>query len=868
MLMRRVACLEGLSWSSPQAMHAEHRRIRAVVSMAILTSTGWLSKNYAARKTGGVKVAFGSFELDTDAVELRHVGETVALEPRVFDVLAFLVRHRDRVVPKEELLDEVWGHQFVSESALSSCIRHVRRVLGDDGAAQRCIRTAHGRGYRFVARVTSVEIDAGTGSWSAVDGPAAHNLPLDRTPLFGREDAIGAAVGAVAAHRLVTLLGIGGAGKTRLAVAVGRRVVERFADGVWFVDLVAVDDEPSVVVAIAHACGVALSPGDARAQLARALADRRTLLILDRAEHARLAVATVVDHLLGHTSAPCFMATSREPLGLPGERYVRVTPLSVGTDGAGPAIELFLASAERFGVSVERVDLDVVRRICEQLDGLPLAIELAAAQLRVLGPSLLAERLDRRFELLRAPRASPGDRHASLMSVLEDTWALLDETEMAVLGRLAAFPGLFAVPDVEQLCQDVEPGEVVSTLGRLVDRSLVIAAPVEPRRFRLLDTVRAFARERTDWADAAELHAAWCLDRVGADVDRHLFDFALAAWCADHFDDVRVAEHHLSAGGRRDEAALLTSATALAMYCDEGARAASVLDRVEGHLRRVEDAGLRARLHCTGAMAAMAARSPGDIAAHGRAAVEEARRAGDLTVLAVALVLASWSTVLSDPAAALAMVDEASATATADGRARDHAAAYGVFHLAMQRRYDEALAQADDVIERSSDLEDGGLARFVAVVAWSACNVLAPPAVSGRYLDELLTRPSPSAPMWGNEVLAATICASAGDGRRSARLAARVRERMQRAGQDPLPDLLVPAATLAHRRGDDRLAARWVRAVRDADRPTQSFQVTCSYRRLRDAVGISEVDPLASATLEQIADEALTWMAGEAQRCG
>jgi predicted ATPase/DNA-binding winged helix-turn-helix (wHTH) protein len=811
---------------------------------------------------------FGSFELDTDAMSLLDRGNPVPLEPRVFDVLAYLVRQRDRVVPKEELLDEVWGDRFVSDSALSSCIRHVRRALGDDGSAQRFVRTAHGRGYQFVAPVTSVAPVSSAGPVADGPPPVAHNLPSDRTPLLGRDGAIDSAAGALAAHRLVTLLGIGGSGKTRLAVAAGRSVVERFSGGVWFVDLVPVDDERSIAVAIAHACGVALSPGDAPAQLARALAERRCLVILDNAEHVSRAAAIVVDHLLGHTSAPSFLVTSRVPLGLPGECHVRVLPLDVGPEGAGPSVGLFLASAERFGVRVDQADLDVVRRICEQLDGLPLAIELAAAQLRVLGPAQLAERLDRRFEVLRAPRASPGDRHASLMSVLEDSWALLDGTEQAVLGRLAAFPGPFAVADVEQMCRDLGPGDlgpgdVVATLGRLVDHSLVTAEPVRPRGLRLLDTVRSFARARTDRAGAAELHAAWCLDRVGTDVGRHLFDFGLAAWCDEHLDDLRVAEQHLAAGGRRDEAALLTSATALAMHGDEGARAAATLERVDDHLRGVDDAGLRARLHCTGAMAAMAARSPEAIAAHGRAAVDEARRAGDRTVLAVALVLASWSAVLSDPIAALAMVDEASAAAAGDRRARDLAAAYRAFHLAMLRRDDEALAQAEAVIGRSPDPHDGGLARFVAVVAWSACNVLAAPAVSGRYLDELLTRPSPGAPMWGNEVLAATICAWAGDGPRSARLVARVRERLQRAGQDPLPDLLVPAAALAHRRGDHRRATLWVRAVRDAGRPTQSLQVTCCYHRLRDAVGIAEVEPLASATLEQIADEALAWMVGD-----
>ncbi|MET0325061.1 MAG: hypothetical protein ABW219_07565 [Ilumatobacteraceae bacterium] len=615
---------------------------------------------------------------------------------------------------------------------------------------------------------------------------------------------------------------------------------------------------------------MALAPGEASPQLAGALADRRILVVLDGAEHARAAVAAVVDHLLGRTSAPRFLATSREPLGVPGERYVRMEPLGVAafrtsTDadatGHGPAIELFVASAERFGVGVEPADLAAVRQICAHLDGLPLAIELAAAQVRVLAPRLLAERLDRRLQLLRAPQASPGDRHASLLSVLEDTWTLLDGPERRLLGRLAAFPGPFAVTDVEQLSGDLAPGDVVATLGRLVDHSLVVAPPAPPRRLRLLDTVRLFAHQRTDGAEGAHRHAAWCLDRVGADLDAQLFDFGVASWCADHFDDLRVAEHHLVTGGRYEDAARLTSATGLAMHCDEGARAASVLARVEGHLTRVGDVALRARLHCTGAMAAMGARSPRDIEAHGRAAVDDARRAGEPTVLSVALVLASWTTVLSDPAAAVAMVDEAAATAPGDGRARDYAAAYRAFHLALQRGYDAAVAQADDVIRRTPDPDRGGLGRFVAVVVWSACNVLAAPNVSGRYLDELLTRPSPATPMWGNEILAATICAAAGDGPRSARLTASVRARLRRAGQDPLPDLLLPAAALAHRRGDHEAAGRWVRAVRDAGRPTQSLQVTCAYRRLRDAVGITAADPLASASLEEIADEALGWMA-------
>jgi predicted ATPase/DNA-binding winged helix-turn-helix (wHTH) protein len=809
-----------------------------------------------------VLAVFGAFELDTDAVELRRAGVAVPMEPKVFDVLVHLVRHRDRVVPKEELLDEVWGDRFVSESTLSSAIRHVRRVLGDDGAAQQYVKTAHGRGYRFVADVSRFVDDRG-GPAAATAAPAGvrHNLPVDRTQLLGRDLDVSSIAGLLERHRVVTLLGMGGAGKTRLAVAVGKQVLDRFADGVWFVDLVPADDERSIDVAIAHTCGVALSPGAARSQLAGVLADRRSLVILDNAEHVRVALAATVDHLLEHTSAPSFLVTSREPLGVPGERLVRVGSLAVEPGGGGPAGELFVATAERFGVQVDPVDRDVVSRICGQLDGLPLAIELAAAQLRVLAPQVLADHLDLRFDLLRSPQSSGRSRHGSLVAVLEDTWALLDESERVLLGRLAAFPGPFAVSDVLDLCDDADRGDLIATLGGLVDHSLVVDTQGRGDWLRVLESVRAFTLSRTDRSAAAEVHAAWCLRRVGDRADRHVFDFGLAAWCSEHFDDLRVAEQHLASTGRSSESAVLTTATALAMHCDEGARAAAVLDRIDGHLRGIDDASLRARLHCTGAMAAMAARSPTGIAAHGAAAVVEGRRAGDPTVLAVALVLASWSTVLTDPAAALGMVEEASQLASASGdvRARDHADSYRAFHLAMQRRYDEALAQAAAVVERSPDLENGGQASFVAMVAWSACSVLEPLGAE-RYLSELLSRPSAEAPMWGNEVLAATLLASAGDDAGAARLTRHVHERLRRAGQDPLPDLLVPAAMLAHRRGDDDLAARLVRAVRDAERPTQSFQVTCAYRRLRDAVGVSEEDPLASATLDALGDQALAWI--------
>ena len=185
----------------------------------------------------GVVVEFDGFEVDVDRYELRQHGEPINLEPQVFEVLAYLVANSGRVVPKTELLDEVWGSRFVSESALTTRIKTVRRALGDDGRAQRYVRTVHGRGYRFVGTVTPTD-----GSETVVDGRRSDshtigNLPAERTPLFGRDADVDMVRTALSGHRIVSLLGMGGTGKTRLAVAAARHPDEQFPGGAWFVDL-------------------------------------------------------------------------------------------------------------------------------------------------------------------------------------------------------------------------------------------------------------------------------------------------------------------------------------------------------------------------------------------------------------------------------------------------------------------------------------------------------------------------------------------------------------------------------------------------------------------------------------------------------
>lgn len=435
----------------------------------------------------GWQVSFGEFDLDTTVFELRREGRPVHLEPQAFDVLTYLVRHRDRVVSKEELLDQVWGDRFVTESSLTSRVKHVRRALGDDGRGQRCIRTVHGRGYRFAPEATVTTGGPAAGD-PAPDGAAdRHRLPAERTPLFGRREAVASVAAAVRAHRLVSLCGIGGSGKSRLATAVGHRCRDGFPDGVRWVGLGSCDSAAAVEAAILDAAGAA--PGAAR-PTPWTLGSRRVLVVLDDAEQVRDELAAVLDGLLDRTGAPRFLVTSRVPLELTDERRIRVGPLPWG--GPDTAAEQVLrAAAERFGRAPADGDQHAVRRICDVLGGLPLAIELAAAALRVLTPEELAARLEHgRLDLLRAGRTGR-ERQGSLLGVLEDAWARLDPVERELLVRLSPVEGEFGVADAERVARQLPAGAVAAAMAHMVDLGVVTA---DAGRFRLLETVRRFVR--------------------------------------------------------------------------------------------------------------------------------------------------------------------------------------------------------------------------------------------------------------------------------------------------------------------------------------------------------------------------------------
>ncbi|TQM46070.1 BTAD domain-containing putative transcriptional regulator [Pseudonocardia cypriaca] len=349
------------------------------------------------------------------------------------------------------------------------------------------------------------------------------NLPEPLTAVVGREDAVAAVQARSADARLVTLTGPGGVGKTRLALEVAARLREPDGDGPWLVELGGVDAAGPVATPVATALGLRddpRSPPDPVRRVADALRTRRTLLVLDNCEHLAGAVAELVETLLRAAPALRVLATSREPLRVAGEVVWPVPPLALPPADASPAqqrasgaVQLFAARAAAAAPDFVLDDSTAasVARICRRLDGLPLALELAATRVRLFGVHELADRLDGdadRFGLLGAgPRSAPA-RHRTLRATIDWSWGLLDEAERAVLRRIAVQAGAASLDAVVALAGPDTGGDVVDVLAGLVDRSLVSVLPGgagEPTRYRLLESVRDYALDRL--AEAGEVAA-------------------------------------------------------------------------------------------------------------------------------------------------------------------------------------------------------------------------------------------------------------------------------------------------------------------------------------------------------------------------
>ena len=348
-------------------------------------------------------------------------------------------------------------------------------------------------------------------------GAAPTNVPSVVTSFVGRGDELDAVDRALARHRVVTLIGPGGVGKTRLALEVASRVSARFTAGVWFVDLAPVTVPELVPNALAAAVGVSEQPGeDLPRTIANALRSRpASLVILDNCEHIVNTCAAVVSQVVAAGERARFVATSRESLGVAGECVIAVAPLEEAA-----AVELFIDRAELVAPEavVSDSDATAVARICRRLDHLPLAIELAAAQTRVVGPDDLEARLDDRF--LRLPRrAAPSGFHESMGAAVAWSYKRLTERSQRVFARLSVFAGSFTVDAAESVCasHDVSSDDVLGALGDLVDHSMLLREPVTglTSRHRVLEPLRLYGLERLtttgELDHARHAHAAYFL---------------------------------------------------------------------------------------------------------------------------------------------------------------------------------------------------------------------------------------------------------------------------------------------------------------------------------------------------------------------
>jgi predicted ATPase/DNA-binding winged helix-turn-helix (wHTH) protein len=462
----------------------------------------------SARPAG---IALGRFQVLPDRREVLADGRPVKLGGRAFDVLMALIEARGAVISKEALMARVWPGRIVEENSLAAQISALRAAFGAERAL---IRTVSGRGYQLGGDIRMVP----AGSDQPVDAAAAQpvpvqpptNVPEPISELIGREEELSEILNLAGAHRLVTLTGAGGIGKTTLALALARELRPHFADGVWLAEFSALADPGLVPATVAAAVGLELGGGEPSAQrVAQALAGRCLLVVLDTCEHVIAAAAAMAEAMLGAGTRLHIIATSREALRAGGEWLYPVQPLAVpATDlapGDGPlrygAVQLFVerARAAEPHFAPDRRLTATIAAICRRLDGIPLAIELAAARASALGIEELASRLDDRFLILSGGRRTAFPRHRTLRAALDWSYELLSEPERVILRRLAVFAGAFGLDAVRAVVAgpEVTPSEVVDGLANLVAKSLIVAEVEGPvARYRLLDTTWAYALDR------------------------------------------------------------------------------------------------------------------------------------------------------------------------------------------------------------------------------------------------------------------------------------------------------------------------------------------------------------------------------------
>ena len=473
---------------------------------------------------------FGEFTLDVGRGCVLRAGEEIKLRPKVYEALKYLVENRGRLIGKHELIKAVWPDTFVTDDSLVQCTAELRRALDD--RAQQLVKTVPRRGYLFAAHVVPclrqidrIPVADSVLSTEAYESPLAKtarkrlDLPAPQTSLIGREQEVAEAAELLLrpSVRLLSLTGAGGSGKTRLAVAVAAAVANKFAAGVQFVGLASITHPDLLLPALAKALGIQQVANRTVPQLmSDELLDLGPfLLLLDNFEQI-LPAATAVAEMLAACPSLKILVTSRACLRLYGEQEFPVAPLAQSS-----AIELFAqrATAVRPTFVITAENAHAIQEICLRLDGLPLAIELAAARTRVLSPNAMLDRLQSRLQLLTGGALDLPERQQTLRKTIDWSYGLLNDAEQKLFRRFSVFVGGATLEGAEAVCNTgrdlgIDPFDGLSSL---VDKNLVQRvdrADSEPR-FSMLETIREYAFERLAGSDEApatrRAHAAYCL---------------------------------------------------------------------------------------------------------------------------------------------------------------------------------------------------------------------------------------------------------------------------------------------------------------------------------------------------------------------
>ena len=500
-------------------------------------------------------------------------GVPLELGARALDVLIALVSTPNEVVSKKELMSRVWPGITVEEASLRFHMAGLRKLLGDGKDGARYITTLKGRGYCFVAPITPVtkpHIGA-----SGTDSHVLHtNLPSRLNRMVGRDEEVLKLSAELNAWRFVTIVGPGGVGKTTVAVAVAHHLAAAFAGSVLFVDLGILSDPKLAGTAIASMLGLSVQSDDATQSLVAYLRDKRILVILDTCEHLVDEVAELAAHIMNGAPKVHILATSREPLRVEGEHVYRLEALAYPPESPGltaaamrqfPATQLFIERALASGarLSVSDAEAPIVASICRKLDGVALAIELAARRVNTYGLQQTAALLDQHLTLLWHGSRDATRRHQTLHATLDWSYQLLSELERVVLRRLAIFVGPFTLDAALAVATgtDVNEGAIFSAIDGLTAKSMIATRPIGAMmRYRLLDTTRAYildiGSEDPEIANLATQHATyfkrwleqsgkeWAMSSSGVERESYFADLnnvrAALEWCFGEGGDLEI----------------------------------------------------------------------------------------------------------------------------------------------------------------------------------------------------------------------------------------------------------------------------------------------------------------------------------------